>query len=115
MAKSIEQAKRYAKIEAPNGYKFDLQNYLYNPARDNEYPAFYKVIADDEEKITIRKVYFFRYYDKSAAVYVETYSRMKNGGQWQVVNRNPGYSEKIVEQLPAGTRYSPKLLFPYCV
>lgn len=115
MAKSIEQAKRYAKIEAPNGYKFDLQNYLYNPAFGSEYPAFLKMISETEEKQIFRRVYFFKHYDKSADICVETYARMKNGGAWQIVNKNGDYSDKIVEQLPAGTRYSPKLLFPYCV
>lgn len=35
-------------IEAPNGYKFDIANYLYNPAHDNEYPAFIKMIDETD-------------------------------------------------------------------
>lgn len=110
----IEKAAKYRKIEAPNGYVFDINNYLYNPAHGSEYPAFIKTIAETDEKTTYKKVYFFRYFDHSAGIYVETYSRLKNGEMWQVINRNPDYSEKIVERLPIGTRFNVKLLFKYC-
>ena len=110
----IEKAEKYCKIKAPNGYIFDIANYLYNPSHGNEYPSFIKTIADTDEKTTYKKVYFFRYYDGSAGVYVETYSPLKNGEMWQVINRNPDYSEKIVERLPKGTRFNVKLLFKYC-
>lgn len=115
MKRTIEQAKKYAKIEAPNGYKFHINRFLYGCSHGDEFPAFIKEIKQDENFIYYKLVYFFRYYDGSAAVYVETYSRKKNGGEWQVINNNPEYSEKIVEQMPAGTRYSPKLLFKYCI
>lgn len=115
MKRTIEQAKKYAKIEAPNGFKFDVSRYLYGFSHGDEYPAFKKEIKQDDDFIYYKLVYFFKYYDGSAAVYVETYSRKKNGGEWQVINNNPEYSEKIVEQLPKGTRYSPKLLFKYCI
>lgn len=110
----IEKAAKYRKIKAPNGYIFNINNYIYNPSHGNEYPSFIKVIADTDEKTTYKKVYFFRYYDRSAGIYVTTYSRLKNGEMWQVINRNPDYSGKIVERLPAGTRFNVKLLFKYC-
>lgn len=114
MARTAEQAKKYAAIKAPNGYEFDFVRYLYGGSIGDEFPSWKKVLSEDDEKTTYKRVYFFKYWDKSAAVYVETFSLMKNGGRVQIINRNPGYSEKIVEKLPQGTRYSPKLLFPYC-
>ena len=115
MNKKIEQAKKYAKIEAPNGFKFDICRYLYGFAHGEEYPAFIKEIKKENGFTYYKRVYFFKYYDKSCAVFVETYSRQDDGDKWQIINSNPGYSDEKVELLPQGTRYSPKLLFKYCV
>ncbi len=115
MKRDLQTAKKYAQIQAPNGYKFHINRFLYGGNHGDEFPAFIKEIKQDEKFIYYRLVYFFRYYDGSAAVYVENYSREKNGGEWQVINRNPEYSEKIVQQMPTGTRYSAKLLFKYCI
>lgn len=59
MARNLkpEYINKIRKLEAPNGYKFDIANYLYNPAYGNEYPAFQKVIAETETEQTIRRVY----------------------------------------------------------
>ena len=65
MARNLkpEYINKIRKLEAPNGYKFDIANYLYNPAYGNEYPAFQKVIAETETEQTIRRVYYFKHYD----------------------------------------------------
>ena len=115
MNRTIEQAKKYAKIKAPNGFKFDICRYLYGFAHGEEYPAFKKEIKSDEQFTYYKRVYFFKRWDKTAVISVETFSIDKNGGNVQIINSNPGYSDEIVEILPAGTRYSPKLLFKYCV
>ena len=115
MKRTIEQAKKYAKIEAPNGFKFDVSRYLYGFSHGDEYPAFKKEIKQDEQFTYYKRVYFFKRWDKTAVIYVETFSVDKNGGNVQILNRNPEYSDEIVEQLPKGTRYSPKLLFKYCI
>ena len=115
MAIKIEQAKKYAKIEAPNGYKFDVSNFLYNPSFGNEYPAFYKAIQEDGDRVKYRRVYYFKHYDKTASICVETFYRVKNGDQWQIVNRNGAYTEETVECIPDGVRFNPKMLFKYCV
>lgn len=115
MKRTIEQAKKYAKIEAPNGFKFDVSRYLYGFSYGDEYPAFKKEIKQDEQFKYYKRVYFFKRWDKSSVIYVETFSVDKNGGNVQIINQNPEYSDEIVEQLPQGTRYSPKLLFKYCI
>ncbi len=115
MKRTVEQAKKYARIQAPNGYKFHINRFLYGCAHCDEYPAFIKEIKQDDNFTYYRLVYFFKYYDGSSAVYVETFSRKKGGGEWQVVSNNPGYSDAVVEALPAGTRYSTKLLFKHCI
>ena len=37
-----EYINRIRAIEAPNGFKFDIANYLYNPDLTHEYPSFIK-------------------------------------------------------------------------
>lgn len=54
-----EYIKKILAIEAPNGYKFDIANYLYNPSYNNDYPAFQKKIAETAETETYRRIYFF--------------------------------------------------------
>ena len=51
MKRTIETAKKYLAMEAPNGYKFNVSRYLKNPARSCEYPAFIKQIKEDEKYI----------------------------------------------------------------
>lgn len=112
--KRLEQAKKFAKIQAPNGYRFYVERFLYGFAYGDEYPAFIKEIKQDNNFIYYKMVYFFKYYDKSAAIYIEKFSRRKNGDKWQIVNGNPGYNKVIVEKLPKNTRFNIKLLFEYC-
>ena len=114
MATRLEQAKKYAKIEAPNGFKFDVSRFLYGIAHGEEYPAFIKQVKEDDGFIYYKRVYFFKHWDKSASIYIEHFSRAKNGEKWQIINANPEYSDEKVEALPVGTRFSPKLLFKYC-
>ena len=65
MARNLKKdyIKKILSMEAPNGYKFDIANYLYNPAYGNDYPAFQKVIAETEDTETIRRVYYMKHYD----------------------------------------------------
>ena len=83
-----------------NGYKFDIANYLYNPAHGNEYPAFVKKISENSETETFRRVYYFKYYDGTGEYLAETYTRKKNGDTWQVI------SNRTEEKLESGNRYN---------
>ena len=55
MAKNVkpEYLRKLLAIDK-NGYKFDIANYLYNPAYGYEYPRFKKKIAEDELTETYR-------------------------------------------------------------
>ena len=79
MAKNLkpDYIKKMLKMEAPNGYKFDVANYLYNPAYGNEYPAFHKVIAETETTQTIRRVYYIKHYDGTGEYKAETFTRKR--------------------------------------
>ena len=88
--------------------KFDIANYLYNPAYGNEYPAFQKVIAETETEQTIRRVYYFKHYDGTGEYIAETFTRKKNGEAWQVVG---GRTE---EKLEVAGRYNMKKLLTFC-
>ena len=103
-----EYINKIRKIEAPNGYKFDIANYLYNPAHGNEYPAFMKMIAEDEETQTFRRVYYFKYYDGTGEYIAEEFTMKKNGDAWQIVNRT---KEETIEK---ANRYNIKRLLQFC-
>ena len=103
-----EYINKIRTIEAPNGYKFDLANYLYNPSYDNEYPAFIKMISESEDTQTFRRVYYFKYYDGNGEYIAETYKRNKNGNGWQVTT---GSTEEILEK---SNRYNVKKLLTFC-
>ena len=99
---------RFRKMEAPNGYKFDIANYLYNPSMDNEYPAFKKLIHETDNAQTFRRVYYFKYYNGNGEYIAETFTRKKNGDEWQVVTNR---SEKVLER---SNRYNVKKLLSFC-
>jgi len=73
-----------------NGYKFDIANYLHNPAFGYEYPSFKKIIAEDELTVTYRRVFYFKYYGGDGAYKAETYTvnKPKNGESEWVICRN---------------------------
>ena len=111
MARNLkpEYINKIRKIEAPNGYKFDIANYLYNPAYGNEYPAFIKMIAETEDTQTFRRVYYFKYHDGTGEYMEEVFTRKRNGEAWQVVS---GRTEKVLEQ---SNRYNVNKLLTFCV
>ena len=103
-----EYINKIRAIEAPNGYKFDIANYLYNPSFDNEYPAFIKMISETEDTQTFRRVYYFKYYNGTGEYIEEVFTRKKNGEAWQVVSCR---TEKLLE---ASNRYNVKKLLTFC-
>ena len=97
------------KMEAPNGYKFDVINYIHNPAYSYDYPSFKKVISEDDTTETIRRVYYFKYYNGTGAYKEEVYTLYKNGEKWQVVN---GRKEETLEE---SNRFNIKKLMSFCL
>lgn len=103
-----EYINKIRTIEAPNGYKFDIANYLYNPSYDNDYPSFVKMISETEDTQTFRRVYYFKYWDGTGEYTEEVFTRKKNGDSWQIVT---GRTENILE---ASNRYNVKKLLTFC-
>lgn len=103
-----EYINKIRAIEAPNGYKFDIGNYLYNPSYDNDYPAFVKMISETEKTETFRRVYYFKYLDGSGEYIEEIYTRKKDGEKWQIVTDR---TEKVLEK---SNRYNVKKLLAFC-
>ena len=103
-----EYIMKVMKMEVPNGYKFDLANYLHNPSYSYEYPSFRKTIEEDEKTCTVRRVYYIKYYDGTGAYKEEIFVEKKDAGTWQVVE---GRSEKILEN---ANRYNIKKLMTFC-
>lgn len=82
--------KKLIDMEAPNGYKFDLANYIYNPSYSYDYPSFQKIIAEDEKSITYNRIYFFKYHGGNGEYISETFTSPKkspDGNPW-VISRN---------------------------
>ena len=103
-----EYIKKIVAIKAPNGYKFDLANYLYNPAYGYDYPAFVKMIDETETTQTFRRVYYIKYWDGTGEYKAEEYTREKDGGDWQVIKNR---TETVLEQ---SNRYNVKKLLTFC-
>lgn len=110
MARNLkpEYINKIRRLEVPNGYTFDIANYLYNPAYGNDYPAFLKVIGETDTEQTIRRVYYFKHYDGSGEYKEEIFTRKKNGGAWQIAGHR---TEKTLE---AASRYNVKKLLTFC-
>ncbi len=104
-----EYIKKLVNTAAPNGYKFDLANYLYNPSFDYEYPSFTKKITEDGDTESYRRIYFFKYYDGTGEYIAKECSRKKNGETWQVVKTE---RSNVLEK---SNRFSLKKLLSLCV
>lgn len=106
--RKIEYINKIRKIEAPNGYKFDLANYLYNPSYEYDYPSFIKKISEDETTETYRRVFYFKYCGGSGEYQEEIYTRVKNGDSWQIAkNRTENTLEKA-------NRFNVNKLLTFC-
>lgn len=110
MARNLkkEYIMKIVKMEVPNGYKFDLANYLHNPAFGYEYPSFKKTIEETEDTLTIRRVFYFKYWDGSGEYKEEIFTVKKNDDVWQVVSTR---SESVLEK---SNRYNIKKLLTFC-
>lgn len=103
-----EYINKLIKTVAPNDYKFDVANYLYNPACDCEYPAFVKVVEETPEIKTIKRIYYFKYHDGSGEYIEEIFSRPNTNG-WEVTSE---ISSRVLEK---SNRFSLKKLLEYCL
>lgn len=92
--------KKLLGIATNNGYKIDINNYIYNPALDNEYPALRKVIEETPEKITYSTIYYMKYWDGKSDYKQKVYEAPNNSDTWNVVNV---IEERVLEP---GTRFS---------
>ena len=110
MARNLKKdyIRKIMSLDAPNGYRFDIENYLYNPAYGNDYPAFHKVIAETDTTVTIRHVYYMKHYHGTGEYIAETFTRQKDGNAWQVVKNR----QEVV--LETANRYNVKKLLTFC-
>ena len=105
-----EYINKLIKTAAPNGYKFDIANYLYNPSYDCDYPAFIKTIEETPETITIKRIYYFKHYDGSGEYIEEVFSKPgKSGNGWSVTKE---ISKKVLEE---SNRFSLKKILEHCI
>lgn len=104
-----EYIKKLLAIEAPNGYKFDLANGLYNPAFGYEYPRFNKIISEDDEKQTIQAIYYMKHYNGTGEYCRETWTRKKTeAGSWYICENVK------TEKLEPSNRFSLEKLLSFC-
>lgn len=96
------------KIQAPNGYRFDIANYVKNPSHDYEYPSFVKTIGESDEKALIKRIFYFKHYDGSGEYRSEVYTIKKNGETWQIASDR---EEKVLEH---SNRFNINRLLNFC-
>ena len=103
-----EYINKLLKTTTENGYKFDVANYLYNPAYSYDYPAFMKKIGETETSDTYRRVYYMKHYDGTGEYIAETFEREKSAGRWAVI--------KTLEEntLESSNRYNLNKLISFC-
>ena len=105
-----EYLLKLIKTVTPNGYKFDLANYLHNPSYDYEYPSFTKTIYEDESTKIIRDVLYFKCYDGTGyyEAKTKTFNKAEACGDWNIA-RNVK-----TERLEDSNRFNLKTLVSYC-
>ena len=99
--------KKLSNTITPNGYKFDLMNYLHNPAYGYDYPRFTKILEEGEEFDTRRDVLYFKYHDGTGEYIAETYKVPKGEG-WHIMH------ETKKEVLAEGNRFNLNTLISLC-
>lgn len=78
--------KKLLAISTSNGYKIDLNNYIYNPAHDHEYPSLRKVVEDTPDHITISEVLYFKYYNGTGEYIHKVFTAPKSNDTWSIVD-----------------------------
>lgn len=79
-----EYIKKLLGIETKNGYKIDINNYLFNPSLEHEYPSLKKVIEETPETIKTSEVIFFKYYGGAAEYLHKIYTFRNSGDTWEI-------------------------------
>ena len=93
--------KKLLSVTTANGYKVDVNNYVYNPHHGHDYPNLTKVIKETPEELTISTVYYFKYYDGTGE-YIHTTHTAPNekAGTWYIAK------DKTETVLEASSRFS---------
>ena len=99
--------KKLINTTTPNGYKFDLANYLHNPAYGYDYPRFSKTLEEGDEFDVRRDVLYFKHYDGTGEYIAETYKVPKGEG-WHVLTE---MKEEILEE---SNRFNLTKLISFC-
>lgn len=104
-----EYIKKLLGVNAPNGYKFDAFNYLYNPNTDFDYPSFRKAISKDAEKTTYRSVHYIKYWDGTGHYVEEVFTvpkKEENG--WHICG------DFVQNHLEDASRFNLTKLLSFC-
>lgn len=87
MARNLKRdyLKKLLSIETKNGYTVDIDNYIYNPSFNNEYPNLSKKISETEKTETIRYYRYFKHYDGMGKYEFEdiVFDKEKNDTGWR--------------------------------
>jgi hypothetical protein len=102
MARNLKRdyLKKLLGIETRNGYKIDINNYIYNPSHHHEYPGLIKTTGETETTITKTRFYYMKYWDGTGEYIKETYTGDKNGDTWQIL------TDRTEEKIEASNRFN---------
>lgn len=70
-----------------NGYKVDMENFIYNPSLTYEYPHLIKIISETETEYHYKSIGYMKYYDGSGEYLIREYNVPKGDG-WHVTTNN---------------------------
>ena len=102
--KNLEKLKQEV-----NGFVCELQNYQYNMAPFYDYPIFTKVVEDNGDLKTFRRVHYHYYKDRGIGTYVVTLFTAHG-----VVESFENVSVLSEETVTIGQRFSLKTLLDIC-
>lgn len=88
-----EYLSKLVKINV-NGYRVDIENFIYNPALTYEYPHLIKVISETETEYHYKSIEYMKYYDGTGEYLIREYNIPKTDG-WHITTNN---SKRSVEE-----------------
>jgi hypothetical protein len=111
--KKPEYINKLLQIRTPGGYRFDIANYLSNPAYGYEYPRFMRIVEADADRDRVEEIAYIKHYNGTGEYVRETWTKPK---------RKPGdpkttcyiVRDMKTETLEACNRFSLDKLISYC-
>ena len=104
---SRDYIRKLVMTKAPNGFRFDIENYLHNPHLDHEYPSFKRVVSETADTLTFESIIYFKFWNGTGEYQRKTYT-MPRGEGWHVC------TDMKEERIEEANRFSLKRMLAIC-